>query len=429
MAESRRAFLRRGVATAAGLVAARSALAQEPGHQHHHPTPAPEAPPPRRSAPVKASTFVPVETPDLPRMPWTWDHGVKVFHLTCDVVRQPLTPWKTINAWGYNGSSPGPTVEVVEGDRVRFVVENRLPEATVMHWHGLEVPIEMDGVEGITQDFIAPGETFVYEFSLHQNGTFFYHSHRPMQQMMGMIGLFVVHPKRPHAPRCDRDFGIILQEWATLPGNATPNSLAMEFNWLTLNGKAAPATTPLLVKLGERVRLRFVNLGMDHHPIHFHGHTWVTTGTEGGRIPSSQWQPGNTELVGVAQARDVEFVANNPGDWMIHCHLPHHMMNAMISMVGPLSNPPDAGPAGPHQHSGSHTGHMGPVAPGARSVPGYPQDMFMVRDDEVAKPETHGLRAGWSGAMMGMMTLLRVLQPEMYDRIQEMKAKPAGGTR
>jgi hypothetical protein len=111
----------------------------------------------------------------------------------------------------------------------------------------------------------------------------------------------------------------------------------MEFNWLVFNGKAGPAITPMIVPLGSRVRIRLVNLGMDHHPIHLHGHTFYITGTEGGRIPETAWWPGNTALVGVAQARDVEFVANNPGDWMLHCHLPHHTMNQMSSSVGRMS--------------------------------------------------------------------------------------------
>jgi len=255
-----------------------------------------------------------------------------------------------------------------------------------------------------------------------------------MQQMMGMVGLFVIHPRQPYEPRVDRDFAWILQGWAALPGNATPNSMAMEFNWLTMNGKAAPATTPVLCKLGERVRLRFVNLGMDHHPMHLHGHTWVVTGTEGGRVPAAAWAPGNTEIVGVAQARTLEFVAANPGDWMIHCHLPHHMMNAMASMATPLSGTaagtPEqpvshgVGPAGdPEQamHAHHHPGGGGP-APDARSTPGYPQDMFMAMDEEVAKPETHGLRPSWTGGMMGMMTLLRVLRPERYEEILALKA-------
>jgi len=120
-----------------------------------------------------------------------------------------------------------------------------------------------------------------------------------------------------------------------LPNITVPNSMNMEFNWLTFNGRSGPATTPLIVRHGERVRIRLINLGMDHHPIHLHGHQFVVTGTEGGRQPESTWGPGNTVLVGVAQSRDIEFVANNPGDWMLHCHLPHHMMNQMSSMVGP----------------------------------------------------------------------------------------------
>ena len=120
----------------------------------------------------------------------------------------------------------------------------------------------------------------------------------------------------------------------------------MEFNWLVSTARSGPAITPLIVRLGDRVRIRLINLGMDHHPMHIHGHTLHVTGTEGGRIPQAAWQPGNTELVGVAQARDIEFVANNPGDWMIHCHLPHHMMNQMASVAGPMTRLGSGMPAG-----------------------------------------------------------------------------------
>ena len=421
MAESRRDFFRLGLGVTAGWLTAWKAASAAPALADRLPDPGPP---------------VPVTTPDLPKLPFTWDGGVKVFRLRAEVIETRFVPWKEVNTWGYNGSTPGPTIEVTEGDRVRFVVENRLPEPTSLHWHGLEVPMAMDGAEGISQDLIPPGGTFVYEFKLHQHGTFFYHSHRPMQQMMGLVGLFLIHPRKPYEPAVDRDFAWVLQGWATLPGNPTPNSLAMEFNWLTMNGKAAPATTPALCKVGERVRLRFVNLGMDHHPVHLHGHTWVVTGTEGGRIPEAAWAPGNTEIVGVAQARSVELIANNPGDWMIHCHLPHHMMNAMASRVGPLTQrtagvSPEqpishaVGPSGEplrDGHAGRHHGSEGPQ-PEASGTPGYPQDMFMAMDDAVAKPETHGLRRNWTGGMMGMMTLLRVLPEEKYDEIQALKAR------
>ena len=405
-----------------------------------------------------------VHMPDVAKMPYTMDGDVKVFRLIAEVCQRTFLPGWRFDVWGYNGQMPGPTIEVNQGDRVRVVFENRLPEITSMHWHGLEVPIAMDGVPGVTQDPIEPGGSFVYEFELHQHGTFFYHSHMAMQEMMGMVGMFIIHPQTEHQPRVDKDFAILLQEWAVLPDNSVPNSLAMEFNWLTLNGRSGPHTTPLIARLGDRVRLRFVNLGMDHHPMHLHGHTWVTTGTEGGRIPEAAWTPGNTELVGVAQARDVEFVANNPGDWMLHCHLPHHMMNHMASMVGPIAaaghgqrtggdmapgmgvaegaaisddNGPSMGRAiglgamrdrlVGNRGMQENAGHDAPAdaGQGALAVPGFPQDHFMVMDQMVAKPETFGMRPTWSGGVMGMMTIVRVLEPDLYDRVQQLRADAA----
>jgi len=430
------------------------------------------------------SQIVPVETPDVPQLPWRMDGGVKEFHLVAEPVKQEIVPGRVIDLWGYNGSAPGPTIQVNQGDRIRIIVENHLPEATSMHWHGFEVPVEMDGSPGSSQDPIFPGGRFVYEFTLHQEGTYFYHSHMAMQEMMGMIGAFIMHPKEPYRPRVDRDFAIILQEYAVLPNITVPNSMNMEFNWLTLNGRAAPATTPLIVRHGERVRIRLINLGMDHHPIHLHGHQFVVTGTEGGRQPESTWGPGNTLLVGVAQSRDIEFVANNPGDWMLHCHLPHHMMNQMSSIVGPMTrrnrmpvgldmergmgmlrqgcatsdeNGPSLGRGmgvgstfeqplsnsplkteSPMEH-GSMPGmqheelqmNEPAVSKDANSVPGFPQDAFMegpmmAMDQMVDKPETLGLRLGWSGFMAGMMTFVRVLPQDKYDQIVELRKKREG---
>src|SRR5580658_831063 len=288
----------------------------------------------RRSAtnsPPKAG--VPMVTPNGGDLPFEMDGKTKVFRLRAAPLKQKIVPFKTIDAWGYNGSSPGPTIQVTQGDRVRIHVENALPESTSMHWHGLEVPIEQDGVPFISQKPIAPGETYTYEFTIHQEGTFFYHAHSAMQEMIGLIGMFIAHPQTPQTPHVDHDFGIVLQEWAVLPNNSVPNTASMEFNWLTFNGLSAPATTPLIARLGSRVRIRFVNLGMDHHPIHLHGNQFVITGTEGGRAPDSTWYSTNTVLVGVAQAKVVEFEAKYPGAWMIHCHLPHHMMNSMTDLL------------------------------------------------------------------------------------------------
>ena len=373
--------------------------------------------------------------PDLPKLPFRMEGNTKVFHLIAEPVKRKIVPFKTMDVWGYNGVCPGPLIEATEGDHVRFEFENRLPESTTIHWHGLEVPVEMDGVPYISQPPVPPGGKFTYEFTLRQNGTFFYHSHGAMQEMMGLIGMFVIHPKSPFTPLVHHDFGIILQGWAILPNNTVPNTANMEFNWLTMNGVSSPATTPMLVRHGSRVRLRIVNLGMDHHPIHLHGMQFYITGTEGGRAPQSSWYPTNTVLVGVAQARDVEFDAVHAGDWMLHCHLPHHMMNSMSDLLQErmistaATNETQA--LSQMQTMADRVGfrhmHHAPVAKDAQSVPGFPQDAFMEMgmDEAVAKPENHGLPPNWSANMMGMMSLVRVLPQKQYDTILAMKPATA----
>ena len=409
---SRRTFIQTAITAAAGLGDVSRLLGKDRPHTSGRP---------------HASTPVPVITPDVKNLPLTMDNGVKVFRLTAEPVKRKIAPWKTIDCWGFNGSCPGPTIQVNQGDRVRIVLENHLPESTAIHWHGLEIPYAMDGMPYLSQKPIAPGSQLAYEFTVHQDGTFFYHSHSPMQQMMGMLGLFILHPARAQAPAVDHDFGIVLQEWAVLPNNSVPNTANMEWNWLTFNGAASPMTTPLIVRLGSRVRIRFVNIGMDHHPIHLHGHTFVVTGTEAGRQPEIMWGPANTVLVGVAQARDIEFVANNPGEWMLHCHMPHHNMNAMSDLLGDrmmmTADTEDERTLSQMQTLADRTGfehvHHAPIAPNANQVPGFPQDAFMDMgmDEAVAKPENNGLPRNWSAMMMGMMTLVRVLPPDLYERV------------
>ncbi len=325
---NRRSFLQNAFGLGAGLFASDKLLAQSSSAQKLKAG---------RHSKAGPAFNVPVTTPDIGDLPFTTDGGTKVFHLTAQVVKRQIAPNKTIDVWGFNGTAPGPTIQVTEGDHVRIVFDNQLPEATSLHWHGFEDHIGYDGMPGISQSPVKPGGRFVYEFDIHQNGTYFYHSHMAMQEMAGMLGAFIMHPKEPYTPHVDKDFVIQLQEWAVLPNNTVPNTMNMEYNWLTINGRSGPAVTPLIVRQGDRVRIRFINLGMDHHPMHVHGHTFQVTGTEGGRIPEAAWWPGNTVLVGVAQARNIEFVANNPGDWMLHCHLPHHMMNQMSSNVGLIS--------------------------------------------------------------------------------------------
>ncbi|HXJ40731.1 MAG TPA: copper oxidase [Bryobacteraceae bacterium] len=430
---------------------------------------------------------VAVNTPDIPDLPFSMENGVKVFHLIAEPVKQTIVPGRVFDLWGFNGSAPGPTIQANEGDRVRIVFDNHLPEPTGIHWHGLELPIEMDGVPGVGQLPVMPGGRFVYEFTLQQNGTFFYHPHMAMQEMTGMLGGFIIHPKVPYTPQVDQDYLIALQEYAVLPNSTIPNTMSMEFNWLTFNGKAGPASTPLLVRQGERVRIRIINLGMDHHPVHLHGFTFWETGREGARQAEAIWARGNTVLVGVAQARDIEFIADRNGDWMLHCHLPHHMMNQMASNVGtmtrsgqgmqtggsmtegmgmlreghataenkapslgrgmgvgattetPRTNGPlsqreaDRAMAGMPGMAGMDHSAMQAVdsASGAKEpgqVPLYPQDAFMegpmmAMDKAVDKPEVLGLPPGWSGYTGGMMTLVRVMPPEQYQKIMDLKAK------
>ena len=376
---------------------------------------------------ARAQSASAVVTPDLPSLPYTLENGVKVFHVIAEPVKRRIVPFKTMDVWGYNGTSPGPAIQVDQGDRVRIVFENRLPESTTIHWHGLEVPIEMDGVPYISQPPVPPGGRFVYEFTLHQEGTYFYHAHGPMQEMMGLIGMFLIHPRTPHRPAVDHDYGIILQGWAILPSSTVPNTAGMEFNWLTFNGVSGPSTTPLLARQGSRVRIRIVNLGMDHHPIHLHGHQFVVTGTEGGRAPESTWFPGNTVLVGVAQAREIEFDAVYPGDWMLHCHLPHHMMNnmsdllqdRMISTAATNEARAQSQMQAFSRSIGAEHAHNPAVGSDASSVPGFPQDAFMEMgmDAAVAKPENAGLAPNWSAGMMGMMSVVRVLPEARYEEI------------
>ena len=290
--------------------------------------------------PLGAAIYTPVVTPNGTSLPYEMDGNVKVFRLVAEPVKREFAPGMIVNCWGYNGQTPGPTIEAVEGDRVRIFVTNKLPESTSVHWHGVVLPNGMDGVGGVTQPHIKPGETYKYEFVLKQNGTQMYHPHSDeMTQMaLGMQGFFIIHPKTAKR-KIDRDFCIFLQEWNVEPGSATPNPLIMtDFNLFTFNSRVFPGTAPLVVKTGERVRVRLANLSMDSHPIHFHGHQGWETATDGGPIPESAWWPATTVNVPPGTTRDMEFIADNPGDWAFHCHKNHHTMNAMAhdipNMIG-----------------------------------------------------------------------------------------------
>ena len=278
--------------------------------------------------------YTPCVVPNGWTLPFTIIDGVKVFHLVVEDVRHEFAPGLAANCWGYNGGVHGPLIEAVEGDRVRIFVTNKLSAATTVHWHGLILPSGMDGVGGLSQKAIQTGETFRYEFTLKQSGTFMYHSHHDeMTQMaMGLTGLFVIHPRGvPKEQRVDRDFALLLHEWRIDVGTERPNPNEMtDFNVLTINARVFPGTAPLVAGLGDKVRLRFGNLGaMDHHPMHLHGFDFRLTEVNGGPVPADAQHQGGTVLVPVGSTRAVEFVADNPGDWAMHCHMTHHVMNQM----------------------------------------------------------------------------------------------------
>jgi hypothetical protein len=201
-----------------------------------------------------------------------------------------------------------------------------------VHWHGVILPNGMDGVAGVTQRAIPVGKTYRYEFPMLHAGTFMYHPHfdEMTQIALGMVGMIVVHPKRP-AQRRVRDYSLMAHEWMIPIGARRPDPLAMnEFNVLTFNSKAFPATEPLVAEQGELVRIRLGNLGpMDHHPIHLHGHTFELAETDGGPVPRSARRRDTTILLPVGAVRVIEFIADNPGDWPFHCHMTHHVMNQM----------------------------------------------------------------------------------------------------
>ena len=281
--------------------------------------------------PTTGRPYNPVATLNGWSLPWRMKDGVKEFHLVAEPVVREVAPGMKANLWGYNGSSPGPTIEAVEGDRIRIFVTNRLPEVTSVHWHGVLLPSGMDGVTGLTQPPIGVSKTFMYEFVLQRPGTHMYHPHADemVQMAMGMMGLLIIHPKDPRQYKVDRDFGFILNAYDIEPGSLTPRvNTMLDFNLWTWNSRAFPGIDPLVARTGDRVRIRIGNLTMTNHPIHMHGPHFVVTGTDGGWVPPSARWPEVTTDVAVGQMRAFEFDAV-AGDWAIHCHKSHHTMNAM----------------------------------------------------------------------------------------------------
>ena len=283
-------------------------------------------------APKTGPDYNPVVTLNGWTLPWRMNGEWKEFHLVAEPVVREMAPGMKAYLWGYNGQSPGPTIEVVEGDKVRIFVTNKLPEHTTVHWHGQRLPNGMDGVGGLTQPQIKPGQTFVYEFELRRSGTFMYHPHADemLQMAMGMMGFFVVHPKDRDFRRVDRDFVFLMASYDIEAGSYVPKVNEMtDFNLWTWNSRVWPGLDPFVASKNDKVRIRIGNLTMTNHPIHVHGHEFNVSCTDGGWVPEGAAWPEVTVDVAVGQMRAIDFVADEPGDWAVHCHKSHHTMNAM----------------------------------------------------------------------------------------------------
>ena len=283
-------------------------------------------------APKSGRAYNPVVTLNGWTLPARERNGWKEFRLIAQPVVREMAPGMKAHLWGYNGSSPGPTIECVEGDRVRIFVTNKLPEHTTVHWHGILLPSGMDGVGGLSQPQIKPGETFVYEFVMKKSGTFMYHPHADemVQMAMGMMGFIVVHPRDPAQHRVDRDFVFLINAYDIDPGAYTPKvNTMLDQNLWSWNSRVFPGIDPLVIRRGDRVRIRMGNLTMTNHPIHLHGYDFKVTCTDGGWVPPGAQWPEVTADIPVGAMRAIEFVADEPGDWAFHCHKSHHTMNAM----------------------------------------------------------------------------------------------------
>jgi FtsP/CotA-like multicopper oxidase with cupredoxin domain len=306
--------------------------------------------PPLRKRPL-SDGIVPVQAQGIPTVPFTMDNGVKVFRLSAEPVTLQWPDMsdgmgmnqRPIEAWGYNGSSPGPTFEVTEGDTVRIIFTNNLPEPSTIHWHGLHIPIEMDGIPDFSQVPVMPGSSFTYEFTLIQSGTYFYHSHvmGARQVGLGLMGFFIIHPKDPPDWYfVDHDYLFFLHTWKIRPGSPSPDLMEMsEFNYFTMNGQPGPQIPPMNARIGDKVRIRTTNLSMLAHPIHVHGHTFKIVELGAGLLPPHQHMSANTVNISSAEVRVVDFMAERPGKWLFHCHFSHHIMNDMHRLPLPTNAP------------------------------------------------------------------------------------------
>jgi FtsP/CotA-like multicopper oxidase with cupredoxin domain len=286
-----------------------------------------------------------VITPDINTLTCIIKNDIKYFELIAEPVKQELLPNLFINAWGYNGSTPGPTILVYPGDTVNIRVYNNLPDPTSVHWHGLDIPNNMDGVPDVEPTpKIQPGSYFDYRFKIvNPPGTHMYHTHvnSSHQEMMGLCGGFIILDPMQKST-IDYDYFIMLQEFhlkglemgEIRPGLYDIEPIAHDFNFFTMNGRSFPFTTSMTTSLNSIIRIRLGNISMNAHPIHLHGHQFLVIASDGNSMSYNNYLLKNTIHVAPGETWDVMFKSDNPGIWPFHCHIPHHMSNNMTKSTG-----------------------------------------------------------------------------------------------
>ena len=269
---------------------------------------------------------------ELPSLPPTPNGAVKTFYIFAETKQWEVAPGIVTQAWTYNGTVPGPTIHVRQGDRVRVILVNDLPAPTTIHWHGMTVDPDMDGVPGMSQSAVQPGQSFVYEFTAHDPGTYIYHTHYDDLNQLdrGLYGAVVVDERKP-ATRYNRDYLMLISSWRILSDTE---------NYFSINGKSYPLTKPYVVKPGDRVRIREIDIsGTEFHTMHVHGHRFQVVAVDGQPVAPQNRQSMVTLSLGPGETRDIAFIANaKPGTWMVHCHVLDHLMNGPVGPGGLMTS-------------------------------------------------------------------------------------------
>jgi FtsP/CotA-like multicopper oxidase with cupredoxin domain len=317
----------------AALLVASPAAAQM-SHQHHAPAQTPPAKNDHAGHGAPAKGDAPMASPEArgaqPLASKTVD-GVREFELVTGTVRWHILPTVMVDALAYNGQVPGPTIRVKPGEKVRIKVTNKLDEPTSVHWHGIDVPFDQEGVAGLSQKPIAPGATHTYAFTIPNTpGTFMYHTHvhADRQQALGLYGAFIIED--PKEPAYAGEYLIQMGEWRVDADGTTQPAMQMDGmlpTHFTFNGKAFPSVETIKAKVGDRLLFRLLGTGQFIHPVHFHGAPFTISGTDGYPVPEPSRLKKDTVLIGPGERYDVEWTPTRPGKWMVHCHINHHATN------------------------------------------------------------------------------------------------------